>query len=170
MRFIFRYFNRSFKILCTILVPLQNFILPPIIASFFIRVIGLIGLGQYFNNDLIISIIQKIVIFVSILWAAIYIFFRKGVFLYDDYLVIARYTITLRNWKNRIKIKYDDIDHVNVNYTDLRFTKHHGSLLVPCGDNTYNVEITLKNGKKYFFSIENQEEFVSELLSRMDRR
>lgn len=165
MRFKFRYDNKSSKILSAIVVPFQNLLLPRVIALAIARIIALIGLGQYFNNDIIIGIIQKIVVFVSILWTAIYFIFKKGVFLYDDYLVIARYTITLRNWKNRIKIKYDDIDHANVNYTDLRFTKYHGSLLVPGGDDTYNVEITLKNGKKYFFSVENQEEFCETINS-----
>lgn len=36
-------------------------------------------------------------------------------------------------------------------------------MVVPCGDESYNVELTLKNGKKYFFSIENQEEFCDNL-------
>lgn len=95
----------------------------------------------------------------------IYCVLKKGVFLYQNHLVIARYTITLRNWKNRISIDYNDIESVIVNYSDLRFTKYHGSLLVPFGDDTYNVELTLKNGKKYFFSIENQEEFCDNLNS-----
>lgn len=85
--------------------------------------------------------------------------------MYERYLVIARYTITTRNWNSKITLKYDDIESVNINYNDLRFTKYHGSLLVPFGDNTYNIEITMKNGRKYFFSIENQEEFCDHLNS-----
>lgn len=75
----------------------------------------------------------------------------------------------MRNWRNRISVSYDDIESVKLNYSDLRFTKYHGSLLVPFGDDTYNVELVLKNGKRYFFSIENQEEFCEMLNSLLEK-
>ncbi len=163
LRYKFRYFNGSFKLLNSILIPLQNLLFPPIVALIVLRVITLVRLGEYFNNDIVINAIQKIVLFCSFSWTIVYCAFKKGVFLNDKCLIIARYTITLRNWKNRIVLRYDEVENVNVNYNDLRFTAYHGSLLVPFGDNTYNVEITMKNGKKYFFSIENQEEFCDNL-------
>lgn len=169
MRYKFRYYNSSFKVLNSIFVPLQNLLFPQIVALILLRVISLIGLGQYLNNDIVISTLQKIILICSVFWLIIYCIFKKGVFLHDQYLIIARYTITLRNWKNRIVLRYDEIESVNVNYTDLRFTKYHGSLLVPFGDNTYNVELTMKNGKKYFFSVENQEEFCDNLNSLIQK-
>lgn len=168
MRYKFRYFNGTFKILNALFIPLQNFLLPYFFVSLIIRLISVVGLGEYFNNDIAISVMRKIVIIFSILWALIYIVCRKGVFLYDDRLVIARYTITLTNWKNRITVKYDSIESVNVNYKNLRFTKYYKSFLVPFGNEDYNVELTLKNGKKYFFSIENQEEFCEILNSLIE--
>lgn len=169
MKYKFRDYNNVCKILSLILLPLQNLLLPRIIGFIIIRLLALIGLGQYLNNDVAINIMQKIILICSISWVVIYLIFKKGVFLYDDHLVIARYTITLRNWKNRISIHYDDIESAIVNYTDLRFTKYHGSLLVPLGDNTYNVELTLKSGKKYFFSIQDQEEFCEVLNSLIEK-
>lgn len=168
MRYKFRYFNGTAKVLNAFFAPLQNLLLPRFCALLIIRFISLIGLGAYFNNDIAISVIQKAVIICSILWALIYVIFRKGIFLYDDRLTIARYTITLNNWKNRITVKYYDIESVNVNYKNLRFTRNYKSFLVPFGDEDYNVELTLKNGKKYFFSIENQEEFCENLNSLIE--
>ena len=36
------------------------------------------------------------------------------------------------------------------------------------GDRAYNVELTLKNGKKYYFSIEDQEEFCENLSQLLE--
>ena len=151
MRYKFRYYNGTFKLLKSIVVPLQNLLLPQIFALVILRVLALIGLGQYLNNDTAIGIIQKIILACSILWMVIYCVLKKGVFIYDEHLVIARYTITFRNWKNRIVLRYDEIESVNVNYNDLRFSQYHGSLLVPFGDNAYNVEITMKKRQEIFF-------------------
>lgn len=169
MRYKFRYYNGFFKVLNALLVPWQNLLLPQFVIILIARLVSLIGLGQYFNNDTVIGILQKIILIVSVAWTIIYCVFKKGVFLYNDHLVIARYTITFRNWRNRISVSYDDIESVKVNYSDLRFTKYHGSLLVPFGDDTYNVELVLKNGKRYFFSIENQEEFCEMLNSLLEK-
>ncbi len=162
-RYKFRYYNSTFKILNAFFVPLQNLLIPRAFSLLIVRLVSLVGLGQYINNSIIINALQKIILICSISWALIYCVFKKGVFVYKDHLVIARYTITLRNWKNRITVDYNEIKSIIVNYSDLRFTRYHGSLLVPFGDDTYNVELTLNNGKKYFFSIKDQEEFCNNL-------
>ncbi len=36
------------------------------------------------------------------------------------------------------------------------------------GDRAYNVELTLKNGKKYYFSIEDKEEFCENLSQLLE--
>ena len=38
------------------------------------------------------------------------------------------------------------------------------------GDRAYNVELTLKNGKKYYFSIEDQEEFCENLSQLIESK
>ncbi|MDE5974287.1 MAG: hypothetical protein K2G73_06415, partial [Eubacterium sp.] len=122
----------------------------------------------YLFNDTILSFFTEIAFVFSISSAIIYCVFRKGVFLNEDNLIIARYTITPFNWKLWIKIDYSDIEKVNVNYFDLSFIDYHFRMLTLGGDRAYNVELTLKNGKKYFFSIENQEGFCENLSQLLE--
>ncbi|MDE6155867.1 MAG: hypothetical protein K2F67_05450 [Eubacterium sp.] len=174
MRYKFRYFNGIYKSIAKFVGPFQNFFLTWVI--FFIiyflisKLFILIGLKDYVINDSMLGNFQKITFICSVLWVAIYLLFRKGVFLQENRLVIARYTFTLTNWRNRIIVNYDDIESVNVNFRDLHFTKYRFSFVVPCGDEAYNVELTLKNGKKYFFSIEDQEEFCDNLNLLLEKR
>ena len=167
MRYKFRYANSFFKVSAAIINPLQNSFI--IIALFLFayhllaRLAVFIGIDNYFINETVIGLFQRIMFICSVLSVVFYYVLKKGVFLYDDSLVIARYTITPLNWKIRITISYDEIEHVNVNYTNLHFSKNRFLLLVPFGDETRNVELTLKNGKKYFFSIEYPEEFCQNL-------
>lgn len=161
----FRYYNGTFKLLSGIVITLQNLFIPRILLLIIARLIAIAGFVEYLKNAFAAQAFVNLSLTLGTIWAVIYIFGRKGVFLYNDRLVIARYTITLRNWKNRITIKYSDIERVNVNYNNLFFTRHHGSQLVPLGDDGCNVELTLKNGKKYFFSIYDQELFCEQLES-----
>lgn len=174
MRYKFRYFNRMYKTVASIVGPFQNFFLIWALSLLLFFLLGklsiFIGLENYLINDTVWGILQKIILTCSILWAAVYCIFRKGVYLYDDHLVIARYTFTLTNWKNRITVNYDEIESVNINYSDLHFTKYRFSMLVLCGDEAYNVELTLKTGKKYYFSIEDQVEFCENLNLRIKNR
>lgn len=89
MRYKFRYYNGIFKVLNALLVPWQNLLLPQFVIILIARLVSLIGLGQYFNNDTVIGILQKIILIVSVAWTIIYCVFKKGVFLYNDHLVIA---------------------------------------------------------------------------------
>lgn len=77
--------------------------------------------------------------------------------------MIARYTITPFNWKWWMKINYSDIEKVNVNYFNLNYADYHYRMLNSGGDRNYNIELTLKNGKIFYFSIEDQEEFCENL-------
>ncbi len=169
VRYKFRCRTKIDKVLNAVLVPLQNLLFPGFCSLIIVKLLAAIGIVQYFNNDFVLDLIQKILLFASFGYALSYCILRKGVFLYDTRLVIARYTFTLINYKSRISIKYEDIESVIINYIDLRFTKYRASELMPFGDDTYNIELTLKNGKKYFFSIEDQEEFVEEVSKRMEK-
>lgn len=166
MRYKFRYLNGIYKTAAAIVCPLQNFFL--VWAIFFLvlflinKIAVLIGFDNLIN-DTIFVILRKIIFLLSTFWAVVYCVCRKGVYVYNNHLVVARYTVTLTNWKNRITISYDEIESVSDNFNDLHYTKHKFSMVVPCGDESYNVELTLKNGKKYFFSIEDQEEFCDNI-------
>ena len=146
---------------------LQNFWLPWLIFCILYVLVGkvsiLIGLDNYLSDDIVLYSLQRIVLIISISSVIVFCFFRKGVFLNENHLIIARYTITPFNWKWWIKIDYSDIEKVNINYFDLSYIDYHFRMLILGGDRAYNVELTLKNGKKYYFSIEDQEEFCENL-------
>lgn len=168
MRYKFRYLNNIYKTLAAIAGPMLNFSIT--IAVFLIGYYLFAKITAWFGvDDSIInnSVFREVMIYSAFAVSLVYCFLKKGVFLYNDKLVIARYTITNINWNPYIVIKYSDIASVNVNYSDLHFTKYRFSFVTLCGDESYNVELTLKNGKKYFFSIYNQEEFCENLNSLM---
>lgn len=163
MRYRFKYYNTTFKVLSYILVPVINVIIVSLIVSALTRVLLLFGIDNIVPNNTLESLYQDVIIYVSLAWNLVYIFFPKGVIVKEDSLVIVRYCITLRNLKFRIKVRFEDIESVNVNYNNLNLSKHYGAELVPLGDNNYNVELTLKNGKKLFFSIWGAEALCQEL-------
>ena len=164
MRYKFRYLNGIYKLIAFVAGPMQNFSI--IIGAFLLiyylisKIIIAIGIDDSFIDN---SLFREMMFTCAIIFASMYYIFKKGVFLYNDKLIIARYTITLTNWNPYIVIKYSDIESVNVNYSDIHFTKYRLSFITLCGDESYNVELTLKNGKKYFFSIQNQEAFCNNL-------
>ncbi len=151
---------------------LQNFWLPWLIFYILYVLVGkvsiLIGLDNYLSDDIVLYSLQRIVLIISISSVIVFCFFRKGVFLNENHLIIARYTITPFNWKWWIKIDYSDIEKVNINYFDLSYIDYHFRMLILGGDRAYNVELTLKNGKKYYFSIEDQEEFCENLSQLLE--
>ena len=151
---------------------LQNFWLPWLIFYILYVLVGkvsiLIGLDNYLSDDIVLYSLQRIVLIISISSVIVFCFFRKGVFLNENHLIIARYTITPFNWKWWIKIDYSDIEKVNINYFDLSYIDYHFRMLILGGDRAYNVELTLKNGKKYYFSIEDKEEFCENLSQLLE--
>lgn len=167
MRYKFRSNLNGIKIL-NLFVPLFNYVTIQFCAMIVARILAVLGLNKYFTEP-VIDIYYKFFVVCGIVFALVYILGRKGVFIKHDHLTIARYTTTLRNWIPVIKIPYYKIESVQDNFKDLRFTKHHGSLLTPMGDNCYNVQITMKNGKKYFVSLENQEEFCDIVNAKIEQ-
>ncbi len=165
----FRYYNTTFKFLSYLLVPIVNIIIVSFVINLLMRLPNSLGFHNLIPKGKLLYICQNSIIAVSVIWNIMYVFFPKGVFLYQDHLIIARYCITLRNFRFRIKVNYNDINKANVNYSNLLLSRYYGSELVPLGDNKYNVELTLKNGKKLFFSIEDAEQFCEEIEYRCDR-
>lgn len=60
MRYKFRYYNGTFKLLKLIYVPLMNFVFPFVVMFILARIVALMGLGQYLNNEETLNIIQKL--------------------------------------------------------------------------------------------------------------
>lgn len=166
MRYKFRYFGTN-KTTGKIAGAIVNFWLPLIIFYILYFLIDkltlLIGMENYLSNDAVFHNLLRITLICSISSVIVFCLFRKGVFLNEDNLIIARYTITPYNWKWWMKIDYCDIEKVNVNYFDLNYADYNYRMLNSGGDRNYNIELTLKNGKRYYFSIEDQEEFCENL-------
>ncbi len=118
MRYKFRYYNKGFKLLTIITIPIFNFVFPQLLSIAILRTISLIGLGKYFDDVNLLTLLYNAVRIFSALWVISYLFLPKGVFLYKKRLIIARHTVTLRNWKSIIFVKYDDIENVNINFKD----------------------------------------------------
>ena len=123
----------------------------------------LVGIEDYVISETVISVYKNAAFILSLSSAVIYLVMKKGVFLNYNDLIVARYTITPFDWRLWIKIDYSDIEKVNVNYSDISWSDFNFRMLTFGGDRAYNVELTLKNGKKYFFSIEDQEAFCDNL-------
>lgn len=166
MRYKFRYFG-YFKQSSMISGIIQNFWLPwmiyYILHVVIVKILILSGFDDLLNNNALLFDVKRIILICSISSVVFFCLFRKGVFLNQNSLLIARYTITQFNWKWWIKIDYNDIEKVNVNYFDISWYNYNFRMLTLGGDRAYNVELTLKNSKKYFFSIEDQEEFCDNL-------
>ena len=161
-----------FKFASKIAAPMQNSFM--IVAIFFIayNLIGRLCLLFNITNSSIKnigSVMQQPMLICAFSAAIIYCILRKGVFINTSEIVIAKYTFVPFNFKMRIHIPYNEIEKINVNYSNIHFTKYRFSFVTLCGDETYNVELTLKSGKKYFFSIENQEEFYQNVNIMIDK-
>lgn len=93
----------------------------------------------------------------------------QGLLLYDDQVVLARYTITALNWKNKIAVPYYMIENAYVQYSSIYWTKDMFSELVPYGDFNYNVVLQLRDGKKYIFSVQDAEDCCAEIMAKVEQ-
>ena len=79
------------------------------------------------------------------------------------------YTITALNWKNKIAVPYYMIENAYVQYSSIYWTKDVFSELVPYGDFNYNVELQLRDGKKYIFSVQDAEDCCAEIMAKVEQ-
>ena len=105
----------------------------------------------------------------SVVYSLLPLVMPKGCFLYDDQVVLARYTITALNWKNKIAVPYYMIENAYVQYSSIYWTKDVFSELVPYGDFNYNVELQLRDGKKYIFSVQDAEDCCAEIMAKVEQ-
>ena len=70
---------------------------------------------------------------------------------------------------NKIIIRYDDISSVFQNTYNLRYSRKKARKTFIAGDYQDYVELTLKGGKQFCFSVENQKEFIEELKKRRNK-
>lgn len=142
----------------------------PIILYYFVK---LMIIEKIFGDEFIPSNINKVIVFVAFILGLIWLIkFKtslKGLFLYDNYLQIERHSFTKYYMFNiNPKIKYSEITSCTICPKESRSYKewNEKQLYFVGGSADEYVRLETKNDKIYCFCIENQEEFVEEVLRR----
>ena len=166
-RYKFRYPNLATRLVKEFLSICTNFGMP--IFSFIIISIAMAmcGVIKYLGIEMWMTLLGVAVV-LGIILSIKYFCCYKGVILYDTYLEIATHTFGLARSKPKIKINYMDILSIYNSTYNLRYDRRKARNSFLVGDYSDYVELTLKGGKQFCFSVDNQTEFVDELLSRIE--
>lgn len=139
----------------------------PIVAFYVISIVmGLFGITEHFSVELMM-VLLVISILLGLFFAMKFCFCFKGVILYNSCLEIVTQTLGFGKDKPKITICYSEIASVFVSSYNIRYNRKKARKSFISGDYTNYVELTLKDGKQYCFTVENQEDFVKEVVSRM---
>lgn len=161
--------NRTFQLLLPFLCAADNFAIVFLLCRLGLGILGRIGLADFLLQDPVLDYITKAVLILSVVYSLLPLVMPKGCFLYDDQVVLARYTITALNWKNKIAVPYYMIENAYVQYSSIYWTKDMFSELVPYGDFNYNVVLQLRDGKKYIFSVQDAEDCCTEIMAKVEQ-
>jgi hypothetical protein len=111
--------NRTFQLLLPFLCAADNFAIVFLLCRFGLGILGRIGLADFLLQDPVLDYITKAVLILSVVYSLLPLVMPKGCFLYDDQVVLARYTITALNWKNKIAVPYYMIENAYVQYSSI---------------------------------------------------
>lgn len=161
--------NRTLQLLLPFLCAADNFAIAFLLCRLGLGILGRIGLADFLLQDPVLDYITKAVLILSVVYSLLPLVMPKGCFLYDDQVVLARYTITALNWKNKITVPYYMIENAYVQYSSIYWTKYMFSELVPYGDFNYNVVLQLRDGKKYIFSVQDAEDCCAEIMAKVEQ-
>ena len=161
--------NRTFQFLLPFLCAVDNFGIVILLSRLCLAVLGGVGLAKILLQDPVLDYITKAVLILSAVYGLLPLVMPKGCFLYDDQVVLARYTITALNWKNKIAVPYYMIENAYVQYGSIYWTRDMLFELVPYGDFNYNVVLQLRDGKKYIFSVQDAEDCCAEIMAKVEQ-
>ena len=102
----FKAVNRILQFLLPFLCAADNFAIVFLLCRLGLGILGRIGLADFLLQDPVLDYITKAVLILSVVYSLLPLVMPKGCFLYDDQVVLARYTITALNWKNKIAVPY----------------------------------------------------------------
>ena len=163
----FRYNSRTEKRISSVLNFANCLIYPIIVTFIFLTILLFLGLRKSWP-DWISPAMYGIAAVAGIVMAVIYATNMKGVLVGDDCIEIQRYSVTDFHFIPNIEIRYEDIVSIyNSNQRIPRGSWKAKKFLIVGGDLSNYVEIVLKGGKEFNFSVENQKEFVNDVISRM---
>ena len=163
----FRYKNFSEKLASGFISFLSNLAIP--IVSFYaiIFLLGLFGLLKHTPLEFSF-VLFSLSIVIGVICAIRYCVCFKGVTLYDSYMEITTQNLGFGKESPKIKIKYSDIASVFNSTYNLRYDRRKARKTFIAGDLSDYVELTLKGGKQFCFSVYDQTEFLDELLKRRE--
>lgn len=164
----FKYDSKTIKSIGLIYGVIQNLVYPQMYCFIIAFIYYLFHLNKYIPAE--VTVITYIVsVIIGIVLAVRLIISKKGVFLSDSFFEIARYTISRSSpIKQNLIIPISEIETIGISYQNLRYTRNFRKLLILCGTRSSYVVVTLKNGVQYFFAVEDQDDFVSEVKKRID--
>lgn len=140
----------------------------PIVAFYIIAIaMGLCGITKHFSVELMMVLLVLSILF-GLFFAIKFCFGFKGVILYDSYLEITTQTLGIGKNKPKFKINYSDVASVFNSTYNLRYDRRKARRTFIAGDYSNYIELTLKSGKQFCFSVDNQTEFLDELLNRIE--
>lgn len=161
----FKYGNRLDRFCQKFLSFGGNFCTPIFMFIIMMIVMGITGVGKYVDMRLVMLMLL-FAILVGGISAISYCFCFKGVILYDTYLEIQTRTIGIERLNPKITINYSDIVSAYNGTFNLRYDRRKARKSFIVGDYTDYVELTLIGGKQFCFSVDNQDDFLNELLLR----
>ena len=163
----FRYKSKGQR-LSEVLQAIAMNMLLPIIPTFVIWVVLLnLKVTKYFGAQ-VYFVTLLVVLAIGIVLNIRMFRNYQGVILYDGYLEISRYYWTGIRDRMNIVIPYNSIKRITtqqVNRMNIRqerneFRRYHCTL---GADYDNYVKLFMKNGRRYYFSVENQSEFIEEV-------
>lgn len=164
----FRYHNKTEKFTEVFFSVCTNFAVPIITFILITIALSIIGVNEYMNEGLWMALLF-ISIVLGIVMVLKYSFSFKGVILYDNSLEILTHTFGLGgSSRPKIVIKYSDITSIYNSTYNLRYDRKKAKRSFLVGDYTYYTELTIRGGKQFCFSVDNQELFVGELINRVN--
>lgn len=165
----FRYTNTISKLLQHIFSIIANTSYPVVICILLFFIMSICDVVKYLSLWMIVVMFSVSAISGVILTIKYFVTY-KGIILYDSYMEICKNSLVDRNFKMVLKIDYDNILSIYNSSVNLRQDRKKAkNLITVFGDYSNYVEVTLKGGKQFCFSIEEQDDFVKEVIKRMEK-
>ena len=164
----FRYNSKSQKLAKWLAEVCKNFFAPIIICLITFFCMGATNTAKYIPSELG-GLMFDISVIIGIVMVLIYSVLPKKVSLFSEHFEIVTGGILSKRKRPKIKINYSDIAGVCESTYNLKNDKVKMKNSFLAGDYTNYVELTLKGGKQFCFSVENQSECVYELNQRREQ-
>lgn len=164
----FRYKSKGAKIAADFLNVIGCFLYPIMVTFFTFVILSILGVNDFWPDWcapalMIFSVILGFIFLIK------YFINYKGVMICDDHIEIDRYAITDFHPIANFKISYKDIKYVyNSRQKISLYSFKARKALISGGDLSYYIEIGLIGGKEFYFSVENQEQFIEELITKIN--